>query len=124
MEGIDSPSPDLKSERGWTAEGGFKARYSWLIGSLTLFHGRVSDLVTRVPVEDAYAGESLPALIQEIQQNNSGIDVYVFDNVDEVQFQGIEFAGMVPIPIQSGLSLYGNAMFTRGKGPDHQWRSA
>ena len=114
-EGIDSPSPDLKSERGWTAEGGFKARYPWFIGSLTLFHGRVSDLVTRVPVEDAYAGESLPSLIQEIQKNNPGVDVYVFDNVDEVQIQGIEFAGMVPIPIQNGLSLYGNAMFTRGK---------
>ena len=129
-EGIDSPSPDLKSERGWTAEGGFKARYSWFIGSLTLFHGRVSDLVTRVPVEEAYAGKSLPSLIQEIQQNNPGVDVYVFDNVDEVQIQGVEFAGMVPIPIQSGLSLYGNAMFTRGKvltingaapDPDKPW---
>ena len=114
-EGIDSPSPDLKSERGWTVEGGLKARYPWLISSLILFHGRVSDLVTRVPVEEAYAGKSLPSLIQEIQKNNPGIDVYVFDNVDEVQIQGVEFAGMVPIPIQNGLSLYGNAMFTRGK---------
>ena len=127
-EGIDSPSPDLTSERGWTAEGGFKARYPQFIGSVMLFHGRVSDLVTRVPVEDAYAGKSLPSLIQEIQKNNPGIDVYVFDNVDEVQIQGIEFAGM--IPIQSGLSLYGNAMFTRGKvlttngaapDPDKPW---
>ena len=127
-EGIDSPSPDLKSERGWTAEGGFKARYSWLIGSLTLFHGRVSDLVTRVPVEDAYAGQSLPNLIKEIQQDNPGIDVYVFDNVDEVQIQGVEFAGMVPI--QHGVSVYGNATFTRGKvlvingaapDPDKPW---
>ena len=127
-EGIDSPSPDLKSERGWTAEGGFKARYSWFIGSLTLFHGRVSDLVTRVPVEDAYAGQSLPNLIREIQQNNPGIDVYVFDNVDEVQIQGVEFAGMVPM--QNGVSVYGNATFTRGKvlvingaapDPDKPW---
>ena len=127
-EGIDSPSPDLKSERGWTAEGGIKARYPWLIGSLTLFHGRVSDLVTRVPVEDAYAGQLLPNLIKEIQQNNPGIDVYVFDNVDEVQIQGVEFAGMVPI--QKGVSVYGNAAFTRGKvllingaapDPDKPW---
>ena len=127
-EGIDSPSPDLKSEKGWTAEGGLKARYSWLIGSLTLFHGRVNDLVTRVPVEDAYAGKSLPSLIKEIQQNNPGIDVYVFDNVDEVQIQGIELAGMVPI--QNSWSVYGNAMFTRGKvlvingkvpDPDKPW---
>ena len=129
-EGIDSPSPDLKSERGWTAEGGFKARYPWFIGSLTLFHGRVSDLVTRVPIEDAYAGKSLPSLIKEIQQNNPGVDVYVFDNVDEVKIQGVEFAGTVPIPVQSGLSIYGNAMFTRGKvlvingaapDPDKPW---
>lgn len=127
-EGIDSPSPDLRAERGWTAEGGIKARYSWLIGSLTLFHGRVNDLVTRVPVEDAYAGQPLPNLIKEIQQNNPGIDVYVFDNVDEVQIQGVEFAGMVPI--QNGVSLYGNATFTRGKvlvingaapDPDKPW---
>ncbi len=127
-EGIDSPSPDLRSERGWTAEGGFKARYPWLIGSLTLFHGRVSDLVTRVPVEDAYAGQPLPNLIKEIQRNNPGIDVYVFDNVDEVQIQGVEFAGMVPI--QNGVSVYGNATFTRGKvlvingaapDPDKPW---
>ena len=129
-EGIDSPSPDLKSERGWTAESGFKARYSWFVGSLTLFHGRVTDLVSRVPVEDAYAGQSLPSLIKEIQKDNPGVDVYVFDNVDDVQIQGVEFTGMVPIRIQSGLSLYGNAMFTRGKvlvlngaapDPDKPW---
>ena len=129
-EGIDSPSPDLESERGWTAEGGVKARYLWFVGSLTVFHGRVIDLVTRVPVEDAYAGQALPSLIKEIQQNNPGVNVYVFDNVDEVEIQGVEFTGMVPIPIQSGLSLYGNAMFTRGKvlvingaapDPDKPW---
>ena len=129
-EGIDSPSPDLESERGWTAEGGFKARYPWFVGSLTLFHGRVNHLVTRVPVEDAYAGQSFPDLIEEIQKDNPGVDVYVFDNVDDVQIQGVEFTGMAPIRIQSGLSLYGNAMFTRGKvlvlngaapDPDKPW---
>ncbi len=127
-EGIDSPSPDLESESGWTAEGGFKARYQEFIGSLTLFHSRINDLVTRVAVEDAYAGKALPSLITEIQRNNPGIDVFVFDNVDEVQIQGIEFAGMVPI--QYGWSVYGNAMFTRGKvlvingaapDPDNPW---
>jgi outer membrane receptor protein involved in Fe transport len=129
-EGIDSPSPDLESETAWTAEGGFKARYPQFSGSLTVFHGIVKDLVTRVPVEEAYAGQSLPSLIREIQQNNPGIDVYVFDNVDEVQIQGVEFAGMIPIPVQPGLSVYGNAMFTRGEvltinggdpNPDNPW---
>lgn len=131
-EGIDSPSPDLKSETGWTAEGGLKARYPQFSGSLTVFHGRVKDLVTRVPVEEAYAGAPLPSLITEIQQNNPGIDVYVFDNVDEVQIQGIELAGMAPIPTQEGLLVYGNAMFTRGEvlvinggdpNPDNPWES-
>ena len=112
-EGIDSPSPDLESETGWTIEGGFKARYPDFVGSLTVFHGRINNLVNRVLAEDAYAGEPLPDLIQQLQQNNPGIDVFVFDNVDEVQIQGVELAGTVPI--QESLSIYGNAMFTRGK---------
>lgn len=129
-EGIDSPSPDLKSEAGWTAECGLKARYAQFIGSLTLFHGRIDNLVTRVPVEEAYAGKPLPNLITEIQRNNPGIDVFVFDNVDEVQIQGIEFAGLMPI--QGGFSVYGNAMFTLGKvllingaepNPDNPWEA-
>ena len=112
-EGIDSPSPDLKSETGWTVEGGLKARYPQFAGSLTLFHGRIKDLVTRVLAEDAYAGETLPDLIQELQRNNPGTEVFVFDNVDEVQIQGIELTGTVPI--QDSWSIYGNAMSTRGK---------
>ncbi len=112
-EGIDSPSPDLKSETGWTVEGGLKARYPQFAGSLTLFHGRIKDLVTRVLAEDAYAGETLPDLIQELQRNNPGTEVFVFDNVDEVQIQGIELTGTVPV--QDSWSIYGNAMFTRGK---------
>ena len=112
-EGIDSPSPDLKSETGWTVEGGLKARYPQFAGSLTLFHGRIKDLVTRILAEDAYAGETLPDLIQELQRNNPGTEVFVFDNVDEVQIQGVELTGTVPI--QDSWSIYGNAMFTRGK---------
>ena len=127
-EGIDSPSPDLEAETGWTAEGGLKARYQKFIGSFTLYHSRINDLVTRVGVEDAYAGTALPNLITEIQRKNPGIDVYVFDNVDEVQIQGIEFAGMVPI--KNSWSIYGNAAYTRGKvlvlngaapDPDNPW---
>lgn len=112
-EGIDSPSPDLEFEKGWTVEGGFKARYPQFVGSLTVFHGRINDLVNRVLAEGAYAGQQLPDLIQELQRNNPGVDVFVFDNVDEVQIQGVELAGTVPI--QDSLSIYGNAMFTRGK---------
>ena len=112
-EGIDSPSPDLNPETGWTVEGGLKARYPQFAGSLTVFHGRINDLVTRVLAEDAYAENSLPDLIQQLQQNNPGVDVFVFDNVDEVQIQGVELVGTVPV--QDSFSIYGNAMFTRGK---------
>ena len=112
-EGIDSPSPDLNPETGWTVEGGLKARYPQFAGSLTVFHGRINDLVTRVLAEDAYAEHSRPDLIQQLQQNNPGVDVFVFDNVDEVQIQGVELVGTVPV--QDSLSIYGNAMFTRGK---------
>ena len=127
-EGIDSPSPDLESETGWTIEGGLKARYPQFVGSLTVFHGRVDNLVTRVLAEDAYAGGALPDLIRELQRNNPGIDVFVFDNVDKVQIRGVELAGTVPI--RESLSIYGNAMFTRGKvllinggtpDPDKPW---
>ena len=112
-EGIDSPSPDLNPETGWTVEGGFKARYPNFIGSVILFHSRINDLVTRVAVEDAYNGGPYPDLIVELQRNNPGIDVFVFDNVDEAQIQGIEFAGL--IPLQASWSIYGNATLTRGK---------
>ena len=112
-EGIDSPSPDLESETGWTVEGGFKARYPQFVGSVTVFHGSINDLVARVLAEDAYAENSLPDLIQQLQQNNPGVDVFVFDNVDEVQIQGVELVGTVPV--QDSFSIYGNAMFTRGK---------
>ena len=114
-EGIDSPSPDLKSETGWTVEGGLKARYPQFAGSLTLFHGRIKDLVTRVLAEDAYAGETLPDLIQELQRNNPGTEVFVFDNVDEVQIQGIELTGTVPI--QDSWSIYG----TRCSRAERYW---
>ena len=96
-EGIDSPSPDLNPETGWTVEGGLKARYPQFAGSLTVFHGRINDLVTRVLAEDAYAEHSRPDLIQQLQQNNPGVDVFVFDNVDEVQIQGVELVGTVPV---------------------------
>ena len=39
--------------------------------------------------------------------------MYVFDNVDEAQLQGVELAGVVPLP--SDLSLYGNVAWMRGK---------
>ena len=112
-EGIDAPSPDLNSETGWTVEGGIKARYPQFIGSVTLFHSYINDLVTRVPVEEAYTDAPIPQLYKDIQADNPNIDVFVLDNVDKVQIQGLEFTGLVPV--RSGWSIYGSGTFTRGK---------
>ncbi|MCH2571751.1 MAG: TonB-dependent receptor, partial [Planctomycetes bacterium] len=74
---------------------------------------RINDLVTRIPVQEAYSDQMLPQLYKNIQTTNPDIDIFVFDNVDEVQIQGIEVTAT--IPIHSGCSIYGNSTLTRGK---------
>ena len=112
-EGVTAPSPDLDAETSWTIEGGLKAKHSYFRGTLTLFHSRISGLVTRRSVQEAYAGEALPQLHQNLIKEYDGIDVLVFDNVDEAQFQGVELAGLVPI--RPAWSVYGNATLLRGE---------
>ena len=112
-EGVTAPSPDLEAETSWTIEGGLKARHSYFRGALTLFHSRVSGLVTRSPVQEAYKGEALPQLHQDLIKAYEGIDVLVFDNVDEAQFQGVELAGL--IPVIPAWSVFGNAALLRGE---------
>ena len=112
-EGVTAPSPDLSPETSWTAEAGFKAQHSYFRGALTLFYSRVSDLVGRKPVQEAYAGQDLPQLHQDLIREYPDIDILVFDNIDEAQFQGIEFAGLVPI--QPTLSVFGNVALLRGE---------
>ena len=112
-EGVTAPSPDLGPETSWTVEGGLKAKHAYFRGSLTLFHSRISGLVARRPVQEAYAGEALPQLHQDLIKEYEGIDVLVFDNVDEAQFQGVELAGLVPI--LPAWSVYGNAALLRGE---------
>ena len=112
-EGVTAPSPDLDAETSWTIEGGLKARYAYFRGALTLFHSRISGLVTRRSVQEAYVGEALPQLHQDLIKEYEGIDVLVFDNVDEAQFQGVELAGLVPI--LPAWSVYGNATLLRGE---------
>ena len=114
--GVTAPSPDLAAETSWTIESGLKAKHAYFRGALTLFHSRINGLVTRVPVEEAYAGETMPQLYRDLLATyggEEGVGVYVFDNVDEAQIQGVELAGVVPLP--SDLSLYGNVAWMRGK---------
>ena len=112
-EGVTAPSPDLGPETSWTVEGGLKAKHAYFRGALTLFHSRISGLVARRPVQEAYAGEALPQLHQDLIREYEGIDVLVFDNVDEVQFQGVELAGLVRM--LPAWSIYGNAALLRGE---------
>ncbi|MXZ01994.1 TonB-dependent receptor, partial [Candidatus Poribacteria bacterium] len=112
-EGVTAPSPDLSPETSWTAEVGFKAQHNYFSGALTLFYSRVRDLVGRKPVQEAYAGQAIPQLHQDLIREYPDIDVLVFDNIDEAQFQGIEFAGRVPIG--SDFSVFGNAALLRGE---------
>lgn len=112
-EGVTAPSPDLEAETSWTVEGGLKAKHTYFRGALTLFHSRVNGLVTRRPVQETYKEGEIPKLHQDLIKEYEGIDVLVFDNVDEAQFQGIELAGI--IPINPALSIYGNAALLRGE---------
>ena len=112
-EGVTAPSPDLRPETSWTVEGGLKAQHSYFRGALTLFYSRVSGLVGRKPVQEAYGGQKTPQLHQDLIKQYEGIDVLVFDNIDEAQFQGVELAGL--IPIRPDLSVFGNAALLRGE---------
>ncbi len=112
-EGVTAPSPDLRPETSWTAEAGFKAQHSYFSGALTLFYSQVSGLVGRKPVQEAYAGQEIPQLHQDLIKQYEGIDVLVFDNIDEAQFQGVEAAGLVPILPE--LSIFGNVALLRGE---------
>lgn len=112
-EGVTAPSPDLDPETSWTVEGGLKVKHSHFRGSLTLFHSRVNGLVARRSVQEAYKDGEISQLHQDLINEYDGIDVLVFDNVDEAQFQGVEITGL--IPIDSTLSIYGNASLMRGE---------
>ena len=129
-EGVTAPSPDLNPETSWTAEAGIKAKHDSFRGGLTLFYSRVNGLVGRRPVQEVYAGQELPQLHQDLIAEYEGVDVLVFDNIDEAQFQGVELAGVVPI--QPALSIFGTAALLRGEvlkiggeapDPDKPWEA-
>ena len=129
-EGVTAPSPDLKPETSWTVEGGLKAQHSYFRGALMLFYSRVNGLVGRKPVQEAYTGQEVPQLHQDLIRQYEGIDVLVFDNIDEAAFRGVEVAGLVPI--QPALSVFGNVALLRGEvltiageppDPDKPWEA-
>jgi len=112
-EGVDAPSPDLEPEKGLTVEGGFKARSKYFSGSVIYYFSQIKDLVTRIPVEEACEGQTPPKLYTDIQTAYPELDVFVQDNIDETQIQGVEIDGFTPITNE--WSIFGNLTLTRGK---------
>jgi hemoglobin/transferrin/lactoferrin receptor protein len=117
-EGIDAPSPDLGSERSTGIDVGFKARFGNISGSVIYYYTIIDGLVTRVPVEEAYAGKELPKLYRDLQEAHEGVDIFVKDNISEANIQGIEMDAKALMPYIEGVSAYGNLTFTRGHDVD------
>jgi len=111
-EGIDAPSPDVTPERGWTAEIGLKANFSRIIGSATLYHSQIYDLISRVPVQEAYRGD-WPQLYRNIQQENPETEIFIQENIDRTQIRGLEFSGTMQLA--ANLTMYGHWTVTRGR---------
>ena len=114
-EGIDAPSPDLDSERSVGIDIGLKTSTRHLSGSISYYFSRINGLVTRVAVEEAYAGRELPRLYSDLQDSYEGIPVFVKDNIEKSHIQGIEIEADGAIPFLKGVSARGNLTFTRGK---------
>ena len=117
-EGIDAPSPDLGSERSTGIDVGFKTRFRNLSGSVTYYYTIVDGLVTRVPVEEAYAGKEIPKLYRDLQDAYPDTDVFVKDNISEANIQGVELDLFASIPYVPGVSAYGNLTYTHGYDVD------
>ena len=60
----------------------------------------------------------MPELYKDIQDSYAGTDVFVKDNIDEANIQGIELDASVILPYLSGVSAYGNLTYTRGHDED------
>ncbi len=118
-EGIDAPSPDLKSERSTGIDVGLKTRFGNFSGSITYYYTMIDGLVTRVPVDEAYEGREIPKLYRDLQDAYEDMDVFVKDNIQEVTIQGIELDMSTAIPYMPGVSAYGNLTFTRGHDVDN-----
>ena len=118
-EGIDAPSPDLESERSTGIDVGLKTRFGHFSGSITYYYTMIDGLVTRVPVDEAYAGQEMPKLYRDLQNTYEDMDVFVKDNIQKANIQGIELDLMAAIPHVKGVSAYGNLTFTRGHDVDN-----
>jgi len=113
-EGIDAPSPDLKPEKGVGIDVGLKARFRNFSGFITYYYNRIEGLIVRVPVDAVYKGKEMPKLCKDLQDTHEGMVVFVKDNIQKANIQGIELDLMGAIPFLPGVSAFGNLTYTHG----------
>lgn len=116
-EGIDAPSPDLESERAVGIDVGLKAMFGGFSGSVSYYRTMIDGLIARVPVEEAYEGKAIPKLYRDLRDAHEGVDIFVKDNIERSNIQGVELDLLGRIPNLPGVSAYSNLTFTRGDQP-------
>ncbi len=116
-EGIDAPSLDLEPEKSKGIDIGLKTQSRFFSGTVNYYFSRITGLVTRVPLEKVYnTDEKIPELYKDIQKSYEGIPIFVKDNIEKANIQGIELAiNWITIPSLPYVHAFGNLNFTRGK---------
>lgn len=116
-EGIDAPSLNLEPEKSKGIDIGLKARYRFFSGTINYYFSRITGLMTRVPLEKVFTiDEEMPTLYKDIKKSYEGIPIFVKDNIEKVNIQGIELAiNWITIPSLPYIHAFGNLNFTRGK---------
>lgn len=99
--GIEVPNPDLKPEKSFNTEIGWKARYNKFSGSIFLYRNNLTNLIERIEAE--YNG----------QDSLDGEKVYKKTNFSKAFIQGVE--GELQYEFLPFLSAYGNLTYTYGQ---------
>lgn len=92
------PKYDLKPEKSYNFELGYKLRKDRFATSLALFNTELEDLITRVKVEN---------------QQINGINVYRKENVEKAFIRGFE--AEMEYLMSNSLKIYGNISFAFGQ---------
>jgi outer membrane receptor protein involved in Fe transport len=99
--GIEVPNPDLKPERSFNTEIGWKTRYDRFSGSFFLYRNNLKDLIERKKA--TYNGHD----------SIDGEKVYKKENFSKAYIQGVE--AEFQYEFVSWLSGYGNITYTYGQ---------
>jgi hemoglobin/transferrin/lactoferrin receptor protein len=99
--GIEVPNPNLKPEKSFNAEIGWKSKYEALSWSVFLFRNNLKDLIERQ--KSTYNG----------QDSIEGERVYKKENFSKAIIQGFE--AEIQYEFVTWLSAYGNLTYTYGQ---------